>query len=141
MERRKFIKDGCLLCFAIGGSAALISLLESCSNYPVYKTKTELKKVKVPLSQFELSDVVIASPSDFPDDIALFKIGEGKYRALLMKCTHADNPVQFNGDKFRCNLHGSVFNRSGSVEKGPAEKPLIELTTSVENNAVLVSLK
>ena len=140
MERRKFIKDGCLLCLAIGGSASVISLLESCSNYPVYKTKTELKKVKVPVSQFELSDIVIASPSDLPDDIALFKIGEEKYRALLMKCTHADNPVQFNGDKFRCNLHGSVFNRSGSVEKGPAEKPLIELTTIVYDSTVYISL-
>lgn len=141
MERRKFLKDGCLFCFAISGSAGIISILESCSNYPIYKTKTESRKVLVPLSQFELSNVVIASASDYPDDIALFKIGEGKYRAILMKCTHADNPVQFNGDKFRCNLHGSVFNRSGSVEKGPAEKPLIELVTTVDDKTVLVSIK
>jgi Rieske Fe-S protein len=121
------------------GGTALISMLDSCTALPLYKTISENRKIKIPVSQFEKSDFLIARPTDYNYDIAVIKNGNS-YLSLVMQCTHADNSLRFNGNEFYCNLHGSVFNKTGEVEKGPAEKRLISLKTEVQENELLVTL-
>lgn len=137
MDRKDFLKKGCSLC--IGGS--LFSLfLESCQSIPIYKTTIENKKLVVSLDHFKENNFLIVRASNVSFDIAIIKSSDVKYRSFLMVCTHADNPVRFNGKEFFCNLHGSIFNRNGEVEKGPAEKSLISLVTELADNFLTIKL-
>jgi nitrite reductase/ring-hydroxylating ferredoxin subunit len=117
-----------------------MTLLESCSTIPYYRTVAGENNIRIPLSKFEKGDVLIVSPKNLSNDIAVFRTGNETFRSLLMRCTHADNPLQFTGDKFRCSLHGSVFNKTGSVEKGPAEKKLTEFKTGISGEWITIQL-
>ncbi len=138
MKRREFIKNGCVLCF---GGAAMLTILESCSNIPLYKTKSENKIVRVPVNAFLKSKYLIVIPLDVSYNITVIKKTETDFHSLVMKCTHADNPVQFIGNEFKCSLHGSIFDNSGKVKTGPAEKPLYSLVTELINNELIINLK
>ena len=140
MERRKFIRDGCGLCIGLAGGSALMSLLNSCSPVPFYKTVSADSKLSVPLSQFGESNYMIAQPSDLSYDVAIVKTGEASYISFIMKCTHADNPVRFNGKEFRCDLHGSIFSRLGEVKTGPASRNLIRLRTEKKEDTLIIHL-
>lgn len=137
MDRRKFIKSGCALCAGIAGGALLLSSLESCTPLPFYKAITESNFIKVPLDKFGGNNFLIVTADDFVFDIAIIR-NNNEYNAMVMQCTHADNPVRFNGNEFRCNLHGSIFDRTGKVEKGPAEKPLSILKLEVKTDHLVI---
>ena len=139
MERRKFIQSGCNLCLAVTGGSLLVSLLNACTPMPVYKVNSENKKVKIPLDLFAINDYLIVRPSNVTYDVAVIKSGD-VYHSIIMKCTHADNQLRFNGKEFKCHLHGSIFSRSGDVETGPADKNLIHLTTEKHNDSLIISL-
>ena len=140
MQRRSFIRQSCGLCMAIAGSTSLVSLLNSCTPLPMYKTRSLNGEIKIPLSEFAQTDYVIIRPDDVDFDIAVVKTNTDAFKALVMLCTHADNRVQFNGNEFRCNLHGSMFDRLGKVEKGPAAKPLKSLLLRKENEKLVITL-
>jgi Rieske Fe-S protein len=138
MQRRNFIKTGCALCLATG--AGIVSFLESCSPLPLFKTTSSGKKIFIPLTEFSKNNYLIVRPSDLRYDLAVIKVSETEFKSMVMICTHAENALQFNGNEFRCSLHGSMFTRLGNVKKGPAEKSLPSLHTKIENNQLVVSL-
>lgn len=139
MTRREFLKDGCSLCLALSGGTFLLSALDSCTPIPIFRAQSENHRVKIPLQKFTDVGYLIVRPSDYSYDVAVLKTND-EYKAFIMKCTHADNPVKFDGIEFRCNLHGSVFDKTGKVEKGPAEKPLFILQTMKQDDYLIVSL-
>jgi Rieske Fe-S protein len=56
----------------------------------------------------------------------------GKLSALSSICTHRKVQVTAEHDcSFYCKRHGSTFDPSGHVTKGPAKRDLPELATSV----------
>jgi len=139
MDRRKFLINSCSACFALAGGSVVASLLQSCSPMPVFKIQAADNKAVVPIENFLQSDYLIVSPEKYSYNVAVIKSGT-EYRALIMKCTHADNPVRFDGKTFSCNLHGSVFDKSGNVEKGPAEKSLFQLIEDKKNDSIIIHL-
>jgi cytochrome b6-f complex iron-sulfur subunit len=74
------------------------------------------------------------------DNIAVIKKSDTEYTALLMQCTHQENPVQFTGEGFYCPSHGSKFDMDGNVTVKPARTPLKHYNTKVENGNVIISL-
>jgi Rieske Fe-S protein len=56
------------------------------------------------------------------------------YYALSAICTHQGCTVEEKGSRFVCPCHGSTYDRSGSVLKGPADQPLRRYPTRLENN-------
>jgi cytochrome b6-f complex iron-sulfur subunit len=60
--------------------------------------------------------------------------------AVNPTCPHAGCAVAWQQDQtaFVCPCHGSKFASNGSVQQGPAEKPLSTYTAKLENNSVLV---
>ena len=111
------------MCLAVGAGMAIGSL-SSCATLPVYKTTMANNRVSVPVSIFAQSDFQIIQPKDFYYNIGLRKESNGTYTALLLRCTHADNQLTPTGNGFKCNLHGSAFNKEGQVTQGPAEQSL-----------------
>lgn len=139
MERREFLKKACVICAALN-SGILLSSLSSCASFPVYDTVINDKKISVPSSLFVKEKVQIIRANDFTYDIALEKQKDGSYLALLLRCTHASNQLNFTGNGFVCPLHGSNFDLRGGVTQGPAKRPLEKLKTQVMENNVIIYL-
>ncbi len=65
----------------------------------------------------------------------------GTYRALTSVCTHSacDRNWVYTNNVFRCTCHGSEFNTSGQVMKGPATQPLQMYATAVSGNTLTIT--
>jgi Rieske Fe-S protein len=57
--------------------------------------------------------------------LALISEG-GAVRALSLVCTHLGCTVNVTPDGLSCPCHGSSFDRTGRVLRGPADRPLRE---------------
>ncbi len=55
--------------------------------------------------------------------IAVVRDGN-RYVALSLVCTHLGCTVEVTPKTVACPCHGSVFDRSGKVVRGPADRPL-----------------
>jgi len=114
----------------ITAAAFLLPTLPGCSPAAsVYKTSVSPEKfISVPELLFLKSgDVQIIRPEGWIYDIALQKKDDGKFFALLLRCTHMDNQLSQDSGGYICHLHGSRFNTNGEVIKGPAERNLESL--------------
>ena len=63
------------------------------------------------------------------------------FRSFTSVCTHQGCTTnwQFSNELFECTCHGSRFNTSGSVVRGPANADLAEFTVSVEGDIVTIN--
>ena len=67
-----------------------------------------------------------------PDDSAVV--------AFDAACTHKGCPVKPEGAELTCPCHGSVFDAlSGSVKKGPADRPLASIPVRVEGDQIVTA--
>ena len=139
MERRSFIKSTCTACLLLG-TGSLLSTLASCSSTAVFKVPIVDDQITIPLALFDQAALQIVRPHDYEYDVAVRKNTDGKYIALLMQCTHADNGLMSTGNGYTCNLHGSNFDNNGAVTKGPAERPLKKLQVVQTNNNITIKL-
>lgn len=114
--------------------------LASCASFPVYHGIVERNSVLVPLAVFTESDFQIIRVPTLMYDIALHRNGAGNFKALLLRCTHADSQVDATGQGYVCALHGSKFDMEGVVTKGPAQIPLEPLPTEILDNNVIIHL-
>jgi len=117
-----------------------MNFISGCSTTGIFKTSIENKKISVPASLFTQNPLLIIRPRELGFDIALRKESEGVYTALLLRCTHADNPLVSSGNGFQCNLHGSRFDKEGGVIKGPAEFALTTYRTEVVSDQIIIHL-
>ncbi len=62
------------------------------------------------------------------------------YRSFTSVCTHqgCSTNWQFSNNLFECTCHGSRFDTSGSVVRGPAASNLTEFTVTVEENKITI---
>ncbi len=124
---------------AIGAGMA-ISSLSSCAALPAYTATIDSNSVTVPVSLFAQSDFRVIQPKNFSYNIALHKEKDGTYTALLLRCTHADNQLISTGNSFKCELHGSAFDKDGRVTQGPAEWPLKKYPIEIKSGEIIIHL-
>ena len=76
------------------------------------------------------------------DSILFVRDAEGSVRALSSVCTHMKCQVGYNPAKKRveCDCHGSIFDLTGKVQKGPAPKPLKSYPAKLSGGSVIVTL-
>jgi Rieske Fe-S protein len=89
-------------------------------------------RAKVPVGGgviLEDADYVITQPTS------------GKFKAFSKICTHQNCPVTaVEGGTITCSCHGSTFSiEDGSVQNGPATKPLPEAEVAVAGDEVVVT--
>ena len=119
----------------------LMETFSSCATVAIYKTEIADNKIAVPVSLFAKTDLQIINAKNNKYDIALRKEKNGSYSALLLRCTHANNPLMKTGTGFTCSLHGSTFNKEGAVTKGPAEQSLTKYATQLVAEQIIISLQ
>lgn len=69
--------------------------------------------------------------------VAVFRDSTGVW-AISTVCTHLGCIVRATAEGFECPCHGSRFHGDGSVERGPAPKPLPWLKISASGGAVII---
>ena len=74
-------------------------------------------------------------------DYVITQPTRGEFKAFSKICTHQNCPVtEIAGGSINCNCHGSRFSiEDGSVQNGPATKPLPEVEVTVAGNQVVVT--
>ena len=139
MQRRSFIKAGCTLCL---GTSVLSTLLSSCASpLNIYKPELTSKTIEVPLSSFGENNYVIVRNNKLSYDIFISKKPDNQYKAILMKCSHRDSPVNYSTGGFVCNEHGSRFNFEGEVVKAPATTSLQTLPIEYNQNHLTIQIQ
>jgi len=142
MNRKDFIKGSCGVCMALGSGFLMSAVLEACKTpLGVIKTAAKDNVVAIPLTEFAASDYKLVRLRNYDYDLAVQKNKDGTYETLVLMCTHASNPLTKTGNGYYCTLHGSAFDQEGYVTKGPAEKNMIKLNTTIKNDQILIQLK
>lgn len=92
-------------------------------------------------ARFELGDVNDFPPGsrtlrmDIPAVIYNEVDGISAYRLI---CTHLGCRVEESGSDYKCPCHGSVFDSTGKVIKGPAQKPLQAMDLEITQDRKLI---
>lgn len=141
IERRKFLASACKACL-LAGAGFLITDLTACStSAKILQLPIVQDSVRFPASSFATDTIQIIRPAGWFYDIAVRKIENDHFEALLLQCTHQQNQLEVNTNGYKCNLHGSQFSLNGQVVKGPAEHSLKQFSTSLDNGQVVIQLK
>ncbi|MEO8590046.1 MAG: Rieske (2Fe-2S) protein [Flavobacteriales bacterium] len=144
MERRTFLHVGGLACLA--GAVASTGLV-GCAGARYVDATLEGEDLHIPLTGFATAEGrpplshVVARHASLRWPIAVYRKGDGGYRALLMRCTHQGAQLKAGEVELVCPAHGSTFFSDGSVSEGPATLPLRELPVSVVGDQLFISLK
>ena len=139
MERKEFIKKSCTVCIGLG-AGWMLTELAACAHTPIYRTEIIDHKVSVPLTSFATADLQVISVKGLDYDVAVRKEKENTYSALLLMCTHFDNALNSSGSGYTCSLHGSTYDKNGTVTMGPAEHNLKKYLTSVNETNVIINI-
>ncbi len=71
----------------------------------------------------------------------LSRLEDGSFMALWQRCTHLGCSIPWaeEKDQYHCPCHGSLFNKMGEVQGGPAPRPMDYFPVIIENGEVLVN--
>jgi Rieske Fe-S protein len=146
MNRKNFIKSCGLACV---GSAGMAALLQSCSATKILSGKIIVDDLIVSISDFETKNgnntyykkYIVVQNDMLQYPICVYRFNENEYSALWMRCTHQGTELQVFGDKLQCPAHGSEFDKTGTVQNGPADIKLRTFPITIEKDQLKISLK
>ena len=133
VDRRNFV--GLCVCALAGVAAAGCASLVTRTVKPV-DGKIELALARYP-ELLELGGSLKILPEGQSVALYVLALGDGSYSVLSPVCTHLGCTVDIEGARLICPCHGSTYDRSGRVLKGPAELPLASYRTHVSAEGVL----
>ncbi len=97
-------------------------------------TKPEYAKLAQPGGALK-----IPNPHDKKKPIIVSRTSETTVSAFSSKCTHwgCQVPLPANGE-IKCPCHGSIFDASGKVIKGPAHKNLYSFSATLDGSIITI---
>jgi cytochrome b6-f complex iron-sulfur subunit len=132
---------------------AVGALLESCGGSPTSPSNVpSLPTISAGVANNTISLAVdSASPLSSVGSAALVQTsagnflvahtGQDAFNAMTAICTHEACTVErYQSGTFTCPCHGSQYNTSGGVVKGPATTSLRRFTTNFANNVLTIAL-
>ncbi len=136
-SRRSFVTTIAGFGVLIGLGVALASVkIPSSSSSPVSSQTTAgpSNAITNTNSMQVSSPVYFEYPSGYPN--VLFKRNDGSLAAYSLLCTHVCCEVTYESSSnlFYCPCHGSEFDSSGRVIRGPAGSPLPAITLTVDGS-------
>jgi cytochrome b6-f complex iron-sulfur subunit len=135
MQRRDFIEKTGIACVGILAGGGLLS---SCTPLYYAQYSIEDNRIKIAKTEFVEHDYVIIKNEKLPAPIYVLKTEE-VYTAVLMLCTHKACEVTPFGQELHCPCHGSEFDNTGTVLKGPAEEPLKKFKIESDDRNLFIS--
>ncbi len=71
--------------------------------------------------------------------IILYKVGTDSYDAYSLECTYDGDKLSVTQSKLECETDGSIYNQSGKVVKGPANRNLKRYV--IDKTATTIKIK
>ncbi len=146
MNRREFVKQGCILCLGAGTLPVMLSGCQSTHyvNGTVESTGITVLKSEFTYIQKEKSltrQFIIVQNDKLEFPIYVYRFSENEYSAIWMKCSHQGAELQASGDHLQCPSHGSEFNNKGIVSNGPAERNLRSFLVSSLADKIIIDMR
>jgi len=156
--RREFLMRSAGTLAIISTSGLVSTIISSCSGSGPSgpDTVTQLNIIQGTVSNNEISIGLGASSpvkekntrvlieyANSSQAILIEHNSDDTFRAISGVCTHQGCFVtDFDSTKsmFVCACHGSRFDLNGNVVQGPAPSKLIEYSTRMENNSLIITL-
>lgn len=95
----------------------------------------------MPITSFGENNYVIVRTNKLSYDIFISKKPDNQYKAILMKCSHRDAPVNYTSGGLVCNEHGSRFNFEGEVLKAPATTSLQTIPIDLNQSHLIIKIQ
>lgn len=143
MQRKTFIKAGCLACTSL---SFLGTVLESCTSVKYTAGTRNENGMLIKLDLFNVKTkgsvpYVIVRNDDLQYPICVYKVSDTEYSAVYLSCSHQGAELQVAGDNLTCPAHGSEFDKYGKVMQGPASANLRTFPTSITNDQLFIDLR
>ena len=137
ISRREF-----LTCAAAGTTGVALGGLFGCASAITYQTTVVAGQISLTRSGLEQlagtdKPVVVKAPG-LPDPVILIPVGEKNYRAVSAECTHLGCHVRPSRNFLVCPCHGSTFDLSGEVVRGPAPSALTTYPVEVNGDEIKI---
>lgn len=140
-SRREFILNACRMCAVITTAGFAATLLEGCNSLKVVTATAADNTLKVPLAEFADKPQILVRSKKTPYDIFVNKKSATDYTALLMECTHEQQPLTASGSAIFCASHGSKFDLEGKVLLAPATRNLTRYPVTTTDTELIIELK
>jgi len=121
----------------LAAAAVAAPLLAACGS-----GKGDVTSTKGGSGPIKTSEIPVGGGKIFPGrNIVVTQPTSGEFKAFSSICTHQGCPVtKISGGTIDCTCHVSQYSiKDGSVEDGPAPKPLPEKTVTVTGDTLSVS--
>jgi Rieske Fe-S protein len=136
LDRRRFLTT-CL-------SVASVPILGACASLATHPMPVSGGRVRIALADHpdlaRPGGAIKILPDGMKDPLLVLAVDESTYTTLSTVCTHRGCEVDVQGTQLKCPCHGSTYDREGRVLKGPAERPLARLATTVTAGVIEIDL-
>jgi nitrite reductase/ring-hydroxylating ferredoxin subunit len=135
VDRREFVAAcaGLGACVILGGCVGLVT-----HPVPVHAGRVRLALGSFPELTRENGAIKVL-PDAFGEPLYVLSAGDG-YVAVSPVCPHRGCTVDIHGPRLVCPCHGSTFDRSGMVLRGPAERPLERFSVLRDGDYLIIDL-
>lgn len=136
MDRREFVT----VC-ACAGATLLFTGCVSLVTHPVPVSDSRVRLALRSYPELSKPDGAIKiQPIGHADPIYVLRM-PNDYAAVSPICTHRGCTVDVQGARLVCPCHGSTYDRSGSVLRGPAERSLTRFEITQEGEELVIDLR
>jgi Rieske Fe-S protein len=148
MDRRKFLENVCKSAAGLVVAGSAIDLL-SVKTIKATTRKTPNPEVReIPINLVDNPELRPVGGSyhleleDLERDLLVIHPTKDEYLALDIKCTHRACDLGYSKEDLLlvCPCHGSQFDLTGAVVKGPATKPLNYYHAELQGDEVIVTV-
>lgn len=134
IDRRLFVERAAV--------ALAAAVLPGCASVAVTRVTPSGGAVRLPVRNFPQ----LAYPGGYlkiqPEGTAMplyvLALEEQQFVVVSPICTHLGCTVNIEGARLVCPCHGSTYDRTGRVLRGPAERPLRRFPTTLTREGELI---
>ena len=130
--------------FVVTCALASVGLLTGCVAMITHPVPVADGRVRLSLDAYpELGKpdgAIKIQPTAAADPIYVLAI-DGAYRAVSPICTHRGCTVDVQGPRLVCPCHGSTYDRTGNVLKGPAQRALASYPVTREGGQLIIDVR
>lgn len=136
MDRREFMTT-----CALAGVGVFLAGCVSLVTHPVPVSDNRVRLLLSAYPELTKPDGAIKiQPTGSEDPIYVLATAGGEYRAVSPICTHRGCTVDVSGARLVCPCHGSTYDRSGQVLRGPAERALTRYPVSRDGDVLVIEV-
>lgn len=145
MTRKEFLQNAATV-LAAASIFPVSALLEGCAvNSQTLRVSAKENRVRLALAELpklaEPGGFVKVYPFGFAHPIVVFEHPSGEVFAISTTCTHAGCEVRKTKSKFECPCHGSQYDLTGQVLRGPAPAALTRFPVKKKGDFLEIILK